>query len=307
MNKKRVFLLALSLSIILGIGIASGAIIATQQSIDNKTNTTRNRKNYSKIHEKSNKKKESSSNTTNKNEDFDKLPQKTQLALLINHHARTLSMDKPMTNTHYFPLMGIPNKIVIINDGGVGTEIEHAFMITDNHDGTYSLSTVESTATTVAFKGIQNSWWKFRSSVSKKTLMEEYANSNAIVNEVESLINLSRSDESFTSIPETQETKPANADQYNDDYYVNRQSSSTNDDTTDSQDDDTTNSQDDDTTDSQDDDTTDSQDDDTTDSENYYYNKAREPNADYYLPDGTHIHNDDQGHSIMDDGTVIGK
>ena len=55
------------------------------------------------------------------------------------------------------------------------------------------------------------------------------------------------------------------------------------------------------------DDTTDSQDDDTTDSENYYYNKAREPNADYYLPDGTHIHNDDQGHSIMDDGTVIGK
>lgn len=283
MNKKRVFLLALSLSIILGIGIASGAIIATQQSIDNKTNTTRNRKNYSKIHEKSNKKKESSSNTTNKNEDFDKLPQKTQLALLINHHARTLSMDKPMTNTHYFPLMGIPNKIVIINDGGVGTEIEHAFMITDNHDGTYSLSTVESTATTVAFKGIQNSWWKFRSSVSKKTLMEEYANSNAIVNEVESLINLSRSDESFTSIPETQETEPANAEQYNDDYYMNRQSSSTNDDTTDSQDDD------------------------TTDSENYYYNKAREPNADYYLPDGTHIHNDDQGNSFMDDGGTIGR
>ncbi|MGX7051075.1 hypothetical protein ACWN56_07850 [Weissella viridescens] len=198
--------------------------------------------------------------------------------------------------------MGTPNKIVIFNDGGTGTDIEHSFMITDNHDGTYSLSTVESTATTLAFQGIQNSWWKFRSSVSKKTLMEEYANSNAIVNEVESLINLSRSDESFTSIPETQETEPANAEQYNDDYYVNRQSSSTNDDTTDSQDDD-------DTTDSQDDDdTTDSQDDDdTTDSENYYYNKAREPNADYYLPDGTHIHNDDQGHSFMDDGTVIGK
>ena len=292
MNKKRIFLLALSLSIILGIGIASGAIIATQQSAGNKTNIQKSRKNYSNIHEKSNKKKNSSSNkkknsssnTANKKEDFDKLPQKTQLALLINHQALTVGKDKPTTNTHYFPLMGTPNKIVIFDDGGIGTAIEHSFMITDNHDGTYSLSTVESTATTKAFQGIQNSWWKFRSSVSKKKLMEEYANSNDIVNEVESLINLSRSNESFTSIPETQETEPANAEQYNDDYYVNRQSSSTNDDTTDSQDDD-----------------------DTTDSENYYYNKAREPNADYYLPDGTHIHNDDQGHSFMDDGTVIGK
>lgn len=283
MNKKRIFLLALSLSIILGIGIASGAIIATQQSAGNKTNIQKSRKNYSNIHEKSNKKKNSSSNTANKEEDFDKLPQKTQLALLINHQALTLGNNKPMTNTHYFPLMGTPNKIVIFNDGGIGTGIEHSFMITDNHDGTYSLSTVESTATIKAFQGIQNSWWKFRSSVSKKKLMEEYANSNAIVNEVESLINLSRSNESFTSIPENQETEPANAEQYNDDYYVNRQSSSTNDDTTDSQDDD------------------------TTDSEDYYYNKAREPNADYYLPDGTHIHNDDQGNSFMDDGSEIGK
>ncbi|MGX7051076.1 hypothetical protein ACWN56_07855 [Weissella viridescens] len=56
MNKKRMFLLALSLSIILGIGIASGAIIATQQSADNKTNIQKSRKNYSNIHEKSNKK-----------------------------------------------------------------------------------------------------------------------------------------------------------------------------------------------------------------------------------------------------------
>lgn len=50
-------------------------------------------------------------------------------------------------------------------------------------------------------------------------------------------------------------------------------------------------------------DDTDSSDDD----ENYWVNKAREPNADYTLEDGTHIHNDDQGNSYDDDGNIIGK
>lgn len=41
--------------------------------------------------------------------------------------------------------------------------------------------------------------------------------------------------------------------------------------------------------------------------ENYWVNKAREPNADYTLEDGTHIHNDDQGNSYDDEGNIIGK
>lgn len=50
--------------------------------------------------------------------------------------------------------------------------------------------------------------------------------------------------------------------------------------------------------------------DDATDAEDddYWYWKAREDNADYYLEDGTHIQNDDQGHSYdADTGEVIGK
>ncbi|HJG84415.1 MAG TPA: hypothetical protein K8V21_03345 [Weissella thailandensis] len=50
--------------------------------------------------------------------------------------------------------------------------------------------------------------------------------------------------------------------------------------------------------------------DDATDVEDddYWYWKAREDNADYYLEDGTHIQNDDQGHSYdADTGEVIGK
>ena len=50
--------------------------------------------------------------------------------------------------------------------------------------------------------------------------------------------------------------------------------------------------------------------DDATDVEDddYWYWKAREDNADYYLEDGTQIQNDDQGHSYdADTGEVIGK
>lgn len=50
--------------------------------------------------------------------------------------------------------------------------------------------------------------------------------------------------------------------------------------------------------------------DDATDVEDddYWYWKARKDNADYYLEDGTHIQNDDQGHSYdADTGEVIGK
>ena len=44
------------------------------------------------------------------------------------------------------------------------------------------------------------------------------------------------------------------------------------------------------------------------DEEAYWTSKVWEDNADYYLEDGTHIHNDDQGNSYdVDSGYVIGK
>lgn len=56
----------------------------------------------------------------------------------------------------------------------------------------------------------------------------------------------------------------------------------------------------------EDDTNSESESDDSEDDE-YYYDKTREANADYTLPDGTHMHNDDQGNSYNDDGEVIGK
>lgn len=302
MSRKKVIVLICSLIVILGIGVVSGGIIASQQKptihkqaqMDKKTNKHVDKK----ASKKSNKQSSSSSSMDDESSKFNNLPQKTQLALLINHQSFTVGLDKPLTNTHYFPLMGVPNKIVIFNDGGAGTDIEHSFMITDNYDDTYSFSSVSSVAKTSAFQTDKNSWWQFKSKVSKTQLMDEYANSKDIVNQVASLINLSRSNESFKSVPENQVEQPADAYNYDDDYYLRQQEDNSSDEDEDYSDDDANYSDNEDTDSSHEEDATD---------DDYYANKAREPNADYYLPDGTHIHNDDQGNSYMDDGTVLGK
>lgn len=176
MGTKKIVGITLSGIVLMGVGTASGMAISSL----NNNNTRVERKNHKskinkpnkeqktdKVSSSSDKKKTTSSSATTPAQSFDKLPQTTQLALLIHHQSFTVGLDKPMTNTHYFPLMGVPNKIVIFNDGGAGTDIEHSFMITDNHDDTYSFSTVSSVAETSAFQTDKNSWWQFKSKVSK--------------------------------------------------------------------------------------------------------------------------------------------
>ena len=278
MSKKKIWELIGLVIIMLGLGVSFGAIIASHHrpAVEKQSNKVNKQSSATskKHHKKSVAKASSSSSAKTANEQFDNLPQKTQIALLINHQAVIHDM-KPYTNTHYSIYMGVPNKIVIFDDGeGAGGTIVHSTLITDNQDGSFTYASVKTTGSSNAMADASNSWWEDYATTQKATLLEEYSSSKATVDEVASEVDLSKSSETFDYVPVNQTTNPATADDY------------------DSNDD----------TDYDDSDDADQPDDD------YYAKKAREPNADYYLPDGTHIHNDDQGNSYnVDTGEEIGK
>lgn len=294
MSRKKIIVLICSLIIILGIGVASGGIIASQQ----KTTThkkTNNKKTNKHVDRTASKKTAKQSSSTSSMDDgsskFNSLPQKTQLALLINQYSLSYKTTPFTDGVHYLPYMGVKDKIIITNDGGAGNILEHTFMVTDNNDGTFTFSSVESSAETMAYMGAKNSYWKTYAKTSKSAMMTEYNESTSTIDKLSSLIDLSHSSEDFQQLPADQITMPENGEQGDNAY----SSSESNYDGSDDYDDDEDSNQ------SYEDEDNDQNDDD------YYAEKAREPNADYYLPDGTHIHNDDQGNSYMDDGTVIGK
>lgn len=137
--------------------------------------------------------------------DFDSLPQKAQLALLINHEFK----NSPYMNIPYWPYMGTANKIVMTWDGNGGI-LNISFLITDNHDGTFTLSQVESSEETLALKSSKNSYWKATETVSKTTLLSEYELNKTTVDSVASSIDMSKSAETFTYLPVDQDTMPAN-------------------------------------------------------------------------------------------------
>lgn len=292
MSKKKIWGLTGLVIIMLGLGISSGAIIANQhkpaveeQSDKNKQSSGTSKKHHKKTVAKSSST-SSSSSTKTANEQFDDLPQKTQIALLINHQAVINDM-KPYTNTHYSIYMGTKNKIVIYDDGeGAGAMPDHVTLVTDNQDGSFTYASVSSTSSG-ALATASNSWWENYATTQKATLLEEYSSSKATIDEVASEVDLSKSSETFDYVPVNQTTKPATADDNSEDI---------------ESDDDYDSNDDTDYDDSDDSDDADQSDDD------YYAKKAREPNADWYLADGTHMHNDDQGNSYdVDTGDIIGK
>lgn len=137
--------------------------------------------------------------------DFDSLPQKTQLALLINHEFK----NSPYMDIPYWPYMGAANKIVMTWDGNGGI-LNISFLITDNHDGTFTLSHVESSEETLAFMSSKNSYWKATETVSKTTLLSEYEPNKTTVDSVANSIDMSKSAETFIYLPVDQDTMPAN-------------------------------------------------------------------------------------------------
>lgn len=288
MSKKKIWGLTGLVIIMLGIGISSGAIIANhhrpaveEQPDKNKQSSVTSKKHHKKAVAKSSST-SSSSSTKTANEQFDDLPQKTQIALLINHQA-VLDNRAPYMNTHYSIYMGVPNKIVILDDGeGAGGTIVHSTLITDNQDDSFTYASVKTTGSN-AMADASNSWWTNYASTKKSDLLNEYTISKDTINELADEVDLAKSSQTFNLVPVNQTTQPVTTDTTSDNDYTNTFDDDYTDDSSSSDD-------------------TDQSDDD------YYAKKAREPNADWYLADGTHMHNDDQGNSYnVDTGEEIGK
>lgn len=288
MGKKKIIGLIGLFVIVLGIGIASGITIAShnQPAVKKQSNNKHSSETGKKHHKKSESKSSSNNSAKTANEKFDDLPQNTQIALLVNHHAIINNMT-PHTNTHYSLYAGAPNKMVIHNDGeggGAVVDPDHTMLINDNHDGSFTYATPKTSATSLMMADASNSWWENYATTQKAALLKEYSSSKDTVDEIASEVDLSMSSESFRYyVSVNQTTKPATTDDGTDDI------------------------------DSDDYDSDDGTDYDDTDDEeqsddDYYVRKAREPNADWYLVDGTHMHNDDQGNSYnVDTGELIGK
>lgn len=279
----------------LGLGVSSGAIIANHHrpAVEEQSNNKQSSETGKKHHKKAESKSASSSSAKTASEKFDDLPQKTQIALLVNHHAIINNMT-PHTNTHYSLYAGVPDKMLIHNDGeggGAAVDPDHTMLVNDNHDGSFTYATPKTSETSLMMADASNSWWENYATTQKATLLKEYSSSKDTVDEIASEVDLSMSSESFRYyVSVNQTTKPATADD------------GTNNDI-DSDDYDS-----DDDTDYDDDADYDDSDDEEQSDDDYYVRKAREPNADYYLPDGTHMHNDDQGNSYnVDTGDLIGK
>lgn len=242
MGKKKVIGLISLIVVVLAISVGVGAVIgynhnanevkqtAKDESVSKKNKkhkTSRivnsrivNKKGNDSSSVATNAKSSASSITAKSNTgDFDSLPQKTQLALLINHHFN----NSPYMNIPYWPYMGTANKMVINWDGNGGM-LNISFLITDNQDGTFTFSDVESSEDVLAFKSSKNSYWKAVDTVSKTTLLSEYAPHRSTVDSVASSIDMSKSSQSFTYLPVDQDTMPANPENDNssdddDEYY----------------------------------------------------------------------------------------
>lgn len=217
MSKKKIWGLIGLVIIMLGLGISSGAIMANhhrpaveEQSDKNKQSSATSKKHHKKAVAKSSST-SSSSSTKTADEQFDDLPQKTQIALLINHQA-VLDNRAPYMNTHYSIYMGTKNKIVIYDDGeGAGAMQDHVTLVTDNQDGSFTYASVSSTSSG-ALATASNSWWENYATTQKATLLEEYSSSKVTVDEVASEVDLSKSNQTFDYVPVNQTTKPATAD-----------------------------------------------------------------------------------------------
>ena len=145
---------------------------------------------------------------------FDSLSQKEQLAVLINHHFG----NDPYLGIPYWPYMGSANKIVMTWDGA-GASLNRAFLITDNHDGTFSYSNVDTSADFPVYMGPQNSYWKAADTVSKTTLFLEYKQNKTTIDSLVDSLDMSKSSQVFTYLPVDQDTMPANASDDDDDFY----------------------------------------------------------------------------------------
>lgn len=131
---------------------------------------------------------------------FNSLPQKTQLALLI-----TKMFDgKPFNNTNYQIFMGLPNAIVIYDNGeGIGGWPDHVMKFIDKHNGDWD-EYAPHTTTDNADSDQFNTSWQYYQTFSDDQLIKEYYSSQQqklAIQNIESMVDLSRNTEVFPALP----------------------------------------------------------------------------------------------------------
>lgn len=128
--------------------------------------------------------------------DFDSLSQKEQLALLINHYFD----DESELNTTYRPYMGAANHIVMTWDG-MDDILDRAFLVNDNHDGTFTFLEVEDSDDDLANRESQTNYWEPTDTVSKTTLFAEYAANQTTIASLVAKLDMAKASEEFTELP----------------------------------------------------------------------------------------------------------
>ncbi|MDN6900691.1 hypothetical protein [Oenococcus sicerae] len=102
--------------------------------------------------------------------DFDGLPQDTQLALLVI----TMFDGRPFMGTHYAVYMGTPS-VIVIDDYGeeIGDWMDHSVRILGNHNGTFNFYQPVS-STDNADANASNTQWKYYKTVNAQDLVSSY-------------------------------------------------------------------------------------------------------------------------------------
>ncbi|MCO0832119.1 hypothetical protein NFX39_03325 [Fructobacillus sp. W13] len=140
---------------------------------------------------------------------YSALPQKVQIALLTYGSLPT-NYGTPL-KTHYSVYMGDKDKIVVYDDGeGAGGFAEHTVMFTDNHNGTFTESDLDtSAAPDMAGVSPQNSFWKSYKTITEDDMMKNYNDHKDEINfSANELVDLSKSGDKFSLIPTNQTKLP---------------------------------------------------------------------------------------------------
>mgnify|MGYP003365287151 CR=1 FL=1 len=143
----------------------------------------------------------SSSVAVSSNEnDFDGLPQDTQLALLVI----TMFDGRPFMGTHYAVYMGTPSVIVIDDYGeGIGDWMDHSVRILDNHNGTFNFYQPVS-STDNADANASNTQWKYYKTVNAQDLVSNYdqtAQDRDLLQQVINMLDLRTRNRVFSYLP----------------------------------------------------------------------------------------------------------
>ncbi|GAO99919.1 hypothetical protein [Fructobacillus ficulneus] len=151
----------------------------------------------------------SSSNSDASATTFNALPQKIQLALLA--YQELPSDYGTGRKSTYNVYMGDKDKIVINNTSaspGAGDAVAHSVLFTDNHNGTFTVSGIQSTGESAAAETAANSYWSAYKTKTAQQMLDDYQQHKVEINFVSGEMDLSKSNQAYPYLPTSQTSMP---------------------------------------------------------------------------------------------------